>query len=145
GACQSRNDGDPIALYDPMADRWLMAQFTAANPYGECVAVSTSSDPTGSWYRYFFQFSTTVFYDYPKLGVWPDGYYMGANRFTGNTLSGRSAIVFERAKMLQGIAATGQEFQLATTAVGAYVMPADLDGPTLPTSGEPAFFMNRSG
>jgi len=34
----------------------------------------TTADPTGSWYRYFFQFSTTQFYDYPHMGVWPDGY-----------------------------------------------------------------------
>jgi hypothetical protein len=81
--CETRNDGDPIALYDSIADRWIMGQFTAANPYGECIAVSTSGDPTGSYYRYFFPFSTSVFNDYPKLAIWPDGYYMTANRFGG--------------------------------------------------------------
>ena len=82
GPCDTRNDGDPIALYDPIADRWIMSQFVAASPFGQCIAVSQTPDPTGAWYRYFFQFSTTVFYDYPKFGVWPDGYYMSANRFT---------------------------------------------------------------
>ena len=124
GSCQTRNDGDPIALYELMADRWLIAQFTAANPYGECVAISTSPDPTGSYYRYFFQLSTTVFYDYPHLGVWPDGYYMGANRFTGNTYSGGAAIVFNRANMLQGLASTYQAFNTSTTY--GTLLPSDL-------------------
>lgn len=140
GSCQTRNDGDPIALYDSMADRWLIAQFTAANPYGECVAISTSPDPTGSYYRYFFQLSTTVFYDYPHLGVWPDGYYMGANRFTGNTYSGGAAIVFNRANMLQGLSSTYQAFNTSTTY--GTLLPSDLDGATLPPSGSPNFFFS---
>src|SRR5947199_411107 len=58
GSCQTRNDGDPIVLYDSIADRWLISQFTGANPYGECVAISTTPDPTGTYNRYFFQLST---------------------------------------------------------------------------------------
>lgn len=141
GSCQTRNDGDPVVLYDPIADRWLLSQFTAANPYGECVAISTSPDPTGSYYRYFFQFSTTVFYDYPHLGVWPDGYYLGANRFTGNTYSGPAAIVMDRARMLQGLSATYQAFN-ASSSYGTF-LPADLDGATLPPAGAPNYFMAR--
>jgi hypothetical protein len=140
GSCQTRNDGDPIALYDSMADRWLIAQFTAANPYGECVAISTSPDPTGSYYRYFFQFSTTVFYDYPHLGVWPDGYYLGANRFSGNTYSGGAAVALNRANMLQGLASTYQAFNTSSTY--GTLLPSDLDGATLPPSGSPNFFFS---
>ncbi|MEO8287760.1 MAG: hypothetical protein ABI670_15130 [Chloroflexota bacterium] len=141
GSCQTRNDGDPVVLYDSMADRWLVSQFTAANPYGECVAISTSPDPTGSYYRYFFQFSTTVFYDYPHLGVWPDGYYLGANRFSGNTYSGPAAIVMNRSRMLQGLSATYQAFN-ASSSYGTF-LPSDLDGPTLPPAGAPNYFMSR--
>jgi hypothetical protein len=45
-----------------------------------------------------------VFFDYPKFGVWPDGYYMTANEFpsTSVTSSGAGAFVFERSQMLQG-------------------------------------------
>ena len=74
GPCESRNDGDPIALYDPLADRWLMSQPAWPDngpPYYQCLAVSTSPDPTGSYYRYAFTFND--FNDYPKFGVWPDG------------------------------------------------------------------------
>ncbi|HST05354.1 MAG TPA: hypothetical protein VLQ48_11540 [Chloroflexia bacterium] len=140
GGCQTRNDGDPVALYDSMADRWLISQFTAASPYGECVAISTSPDPTGSYYRYFFQLSTTVFHDYPKLGVWPDGYYMGTNRFTGNTYNGGAATVFNRANMLQGLSATFQTFSASSTY--GTLLPSDLDGATQPPSGSPNFFFS---
>src|SRR5205823_737201 len=52
GPCETQNGGDPITLYDPMADRWMMSQFTTAAPYYQCIAVSTSPDPTGTWDRY---------------------------------------------------------------------------------------------
>jgi hypothetical protein len=140
GACQSQNAGDPVVLYDPMADRWVLSQFTSSSPYGECIAVSTSGDPTGSYYRYFFQFSTSVFYDYPHMGVWPDGYYMSANRFGGvfQSYQGASAIVFDRARMLQGLSATYQEKQISNTY--GTLLPSDLDGATPPPAGEPDFF-----
>jgi hypothetical protein len=140
GPCATRNDGDPVVLYDSMADRWLISQFTSANPYGECIAISTSPDPTGSYYRYFFEFSTTVIYDYPHLGVWPDGYYMGANRFTA-LYQGPSAVVFDRARMLTGQPASFQRFTLSTSY--GTLLPSDLDGATLPTAGTPNFFMAR--
>ncbi|HUP27635.1 MAG TPA: hypothetical protein VM409_04305, partial [Chloroflexia bacterium] len=141
GPCETRNDGDPVVLYDPIANRWLMSQFTAANPYGECIAISTTADPTGSYYRYFFQFSTTVFYDYPHLGVWPDGYYMGANRFSGNTYSGGAAVVFNRSKMLVGQPATFQAFNVSSTY--GTLLPSDLDGANQPPAGSPNFFASK--
>jgi len=52
GNCETRNDGDPIILYDQLADRWLLTQFTTRSPYYNCVALSTSGDPTGSYYRW---------------------------------------------------------------------------------------------
>src|SRR5205823_8788434 len=50
GPCEIRNDGDPIVVYDQMANRWLLTQFTVASPYYECIAISTSGDPTGRYY-----------------------------------------------------------------------------------------------
>ena len=143
GACQSQNAGDPVVLYDSTADRWLMSQFTSSAPYGECIAISSTGDPTGSYYRYFFQFSTSVFYDYPHLGVWPDGYYMSANRFGTIAYQGPSAIVFDRSRMLQGLSATYQEMQLSSSY--GTLLPSDLDGPTLPPAGAPNYFAARSG
>jgi hypothetical protein len=75
--CAIHNEGDPVVLYDQLAKRWLLSQFISdpntGEQYGECIAVSTSNDATGSYFRYTFLFGAGVFYDYPKIGVWPDG------------------------------------------------------------------------
>ncbi|MCX6033320.1 MAG: hypothetical protein NT169_29065 [Chloroflexi bacterium] len=142
GACETRNDGDPILLYDSIADRWLISQFTAASPYYECVAISQTGDPTGAWYRYAFQLSTKDFPDYPKFGVWPDGYYMSVNWFVNaSSYGGPRPYVFDRAKMLAGQPAS---FQTTSAALGSSVnpiMPSDIDGATLPPSGQPNVFL----
>ena len=82
GLCETTNQGDPVVLYDRLADRWLLSQFAfmgdgSAPPYFECIAISQTADPTGAYFRYSFQFNT--FPDYPKIGVWPDAYYMSTN------------------------------------------------------------------
>src|ERR1700682_4839463 len=52
GGCQTNNDGDPIVLYDKIADRWVITQFSVTTtPYLECVAISATPDPTGSYHR----------------------------------------------------------------------------------------------
>ena len=153
GECQTHNDGDPVVLYDQLARRWLISQFIATpsgsagdDQYGECIAVSTSSDATGSYHLYEFDFGTDVFFDYPKLGVWPDGYYMMANEFpsTGVTSSGVGVFAFERSKMLQGQPARVVFFDESqhNPPGGQFIgmLPGDLDGSTLPPSGSPNWF-----
>jgi hypothetical protein len=137
GSCQSTNDGDGIVRYDRLADRWVITQFANAasvsGPYFECLAISQTSDPTGAYYRYAFQYAD--FPDYPKLGVWPDAYYVTYNMFTGNTFKGAQSCAMDRAKMLQGLAATQQCFMTSTSFGG--LLPADLDGATAPPAGTP--------
>src|SRR5713101_2921175 len=71
GGCETNNDGDPIVQYDKAANRWVLTQFSVTTtPYLECVAVSTTSDATGTYNRYSFSYGTVQFPDYPKLGVW---------------------------------------------------------------------------
>ncbi len=142
GPCSIRNDGDPIVMYDQLADRWLISQFTAATPYNECIAVSTTGDPTGTYNRYAFQLSTTDFEDYPHFGVWPDGYYMSANQFdNGSTYAGPRPYVFDRARMLQGLTATFQTTANALGNTAAGFLPADLDGSASPPAGAPNYFL----
>src|SRR5207237_5202460 len=95
GGCQSNNDGDPIVLYDPIADRWLISQFSVTTtPYLQCVAVSQTPDPTGPYNRYSFQYN--AFPDYPKFGVWPDAYYVTFTMFTAcTTLVGERHCAYE--------------------------------------------------
>ncbi|HET8908075.1 MAG TPA: hypothetical protein VFN11_14035 [Ktedonobacterales bacterium] len=151
GGCQTNNDGDPVAQYDKIAQRWVMTQFSVSTtPYLQCVAVSQTSDATGAYNRYSFSYGTTQFNDYPKLGVWPDGYYTTYNIFNnGSTFAGAKLCAFDRASMLTGAAATQQCFQLSTSFGG--VLPSDLDGATttlgaggsgLPPAGTPNLMMN---
>ena len=58
GTCETSNDGDPIVLYDSMADRWMLSQFTGDNH--QCIAVSTSPDPLGTYYLYDFNMGRRV-------------------------------------------------------------------------------------
>lgn len=146
GACETTNDGDPIVLYDHLADRWMISQFALPNfpsgPYYECIAVSTTGDPTGQWHRYSFLASSTKMNDYPHLGVWPDGYYMTVNQFTnGSSWGGAGVFVFERDKMLLGQTARMVYFDLYTvnSAYGG-MLPSDLDGPP-PPAGTPNYFV----
>jgi hypothetical protein len=142
GECQNNNDGDPIVQYDKAANRWIMTQFSVSTtPYLQCVAVSTTSDATGSYYRYAFSYAN-AFPDYPKLGVWPDGYYISYNIFNnGSKFAGAKVCAFDRTKMLAGDpTATQQCFQLSTSYGG--LLPSDLDGTAPPPTGSPNFFLN---
>ena len=127
-ACERCNDGDPVVLYDTLADRWLLSQFAVCEePYHECIAISQTADPTGAYYLYAFEI--TKFPDYPKLGVWPDAYYMSTSEDDG-------AYAFDRDRMLQGQSGTYQRFQYT----GNFKLLSDLDGSTPPPSGAPNYF-----
>ena len=149
GECKTHNNGDPVVLYDQLANRWLLTQFiaqpTATEEYGQCIAVSTTGDATGTYYLYEFHFGHT-FHDYEKLGVWPDAYYMSSNEFPdgSQTSSGAGAMAFERAKMLAGQPARVVYFDeaAANPTGGQYIgqLPGDLDGSTLPPAGSPNLF-----
>lgn len=143
--CAVHNDGDPIAQYDKLANRWVMGQFSVTNGssqgYWYCAAVSTSADATGTWNVYAFNYGTVQFPDYPKIGVWPDAYYATYNIFNnGSTFAGPKVCAFDRNSMLAGSAATQQCFQLSTS-YGS-LLPTDLDGSNLPPAGSPEYFLN---
>jgi subtilisin-like proprotein convertase family protein len=140
GACANTNDGDGTVRYDRISDRWVIAQFSVAGgngPFFQCIAVSTTSDPTGTYARY--QFSYTAFNDYPKMGLWPDGYYFTFNMFPGNQFGGGKACAMDRAKMLTGVVATMQCFDTGTDWGG--VLASDLDGATPPPAGSPNYLV----
>ena len=142
GRCQSDNDGDPIVQYDQLADRWILTQFAVSGtPYTQCVAVSTSPDPTGTYFRYSFSYERS-FNDYPKMGVWPDAYYISYNMFrNGRSFTGNTICALERAQMLLGLSA--RQACVNTTA-GASLEPADLEGITPPPVGSPNLLMSMT-
>jgi hypothetical protein len=139
GGCETNNDGDPIVIYDKLAHRWVFSQFSVSTtPYLQCIAVSTTSDATGTYNRYSFQYSN--FDDYPKMSVWPDAYYETFNMFAGGTtFVGADACAYNRAAMLAGTTATQVCFQQGTSVGG--LLPADLDGTTAPPTGSPNYMM----
>ncbi len=141
GGCENDNNGDVIAEYDKPAGRWVMMQHAIlAEPYEVCIAVSTTSDATGSYYRYAFPVSTN-FTDYAKLAVWPDAYYITSNLQDSsfNNL-GAQVCAVDRTQMLAGNAATSICFSLSPTYLG--LLPSDLDGTILPPSGAPNYLFN---
>jgi hypothetical protein len=139
GGCQTNNDGDPIVLYDKIANRWVFSQFSVSTtPYLQCIAVSTTSDATGTYNRYSFQYSN--FDDYPKMSAWPDAYYETFNMFAGGTtFVGADACAYDRSAMLAGSAATQVCFQQGTSVGG--LLPSDLDGATAPPAGSPNYMV----
>jgi N-acetylneuraminic acid mutarotase len=151
--CQTAGSGDPIVLYDSLADRWLISQFaltsTSFGPFFQCIAISAvSGDPiTGGWYTYSFNVTNDgiglpveeFFNDYPKFGVWPDAYYMSANQFgTFGTFIG-GAWALDRTAMLAGAPASKQYFAVDND---GGLLPSDLDGSAPPPPGSPDYFVS---
>lgn len=152
--CSTNNDGDVIAQYDKLANRWVMAQlsYTGGPPYYLCLAVSTTSDATGSFVRYALDpnegSGIELFPDYPKIGIWPDSrnnaYLVTFNMFDclslGCFFEGAQTWALDRQAMLSGANSTAVGFQLSSAYGG--LLPSDLDGQTVPPSGSPGYFVN---
>jgi uncharacterized repeat protein (TIGR01451 family) len=148
--CENDAWGDPVVLYDQLANRWVVSQFAGFDTYGtitdECIAVSRTSDATGEWYRYGFHLGTD-FFDYPKLGVWPDGYYMSMNVFNaaGTAYLGPQPFAFERAAMLRGDPASVITTGITGGPSEDPYLPADLDGSAGPPANTPNPFVEFPG
>jgi hypothetical protein len=144
GICSTNGFGDGVVKYDQLADRWVISQFAFAftggapkAPFIQCIAISTSPDPTGTYTRYQFSFNSDL-NDYPKIAMWPDGYYITYNMFANaQNFSTSRVCAMDRVKMIAGDAnATTQCFDTGPNFFGLLV--ADLDGKTQPATGQPA-------
>jgi len=151
GVCGTDDNGDPIVMYDALADRWILSQFGFTGsgntpPYHECIAVSQTSNPAGAYYAYDFVTPGIEFPDYPHLGVWPDAYYMTVNQFANSgPFDGSGAYAFDRAKMLAGDpSASFLYFNLDLAShpegVGG-MLPSWVDGLRPPPAGSPNVFV----
>jgi len=144
GMPNNSNSGDAVVVYDETANRWLFSQFSLPNypngPFYQMIAVSQTPDPTGSWYRYQYLFTSMP--DYPKFGTWPDGYYMSCNRFSAGSggFAGTGAAAFDRTKMLAGDPDAQMVYFTLPNSNEAYsFLPSDCDG-TFPPAGTPNYF-----
>lgn len=147
GYCEVGGAGDPVVLYDQLAGRWVISQFAGTSTLinHECLAVSTTSDATGTYYRYDFNLGGN-FYDYPKLSVWPDAYYLAENVFnsSGTAYLGPQPFALDRTRILAGLDATFVSPGLQSASLG-FMLPADVDGSTPPPSGAPNPWLGTNG
>ena len=144
GMPHNSNNGDWIVLYDENANRWFVSQFSLPDfpnaPFYQMIAVSQTPDPTGSWFRWEYTFSDLP--DYPKFGIWGDGYYMSFNRIkAGIVYEGTGAAVFDRSAMLTGDPDARMILFLLNSGEDEYSqLPADCDG-NFPFPGTPGYFL----
>lgn len=129
--------GDPIVLWDDLAQRWVMTEFSSSGNR-MIVAVSTTANPTGSWYAY--SYTATNFPDYPKYAVWSDCYVVTTNENTP------AIYALPRANMLAGTAGTAVRFSIASQqSIGFQAAtPVHFGGGTAPPAGAPAMFMRMA-
>jgi hypothetical protein len=149
-SCDNQNRGDVIVLYDPLVDRWLLTDFSlpTGGPYLECIAVSQTGDPiSGGWYFYALRANTGYFNDfwndYPKLGIWADGWYMSANMFD-STFGGVRVWALDRESMIIGGALNEVHYDCEWSPTNDYCqgfLPANYRG-ELPPTGAPEYFAN---
>jgi len=125
------NAGDPIVMYDKAADRWFLAQFGTSTDKKIYIAVSTSPDPTGSYYTYTYV--SPQFPDYLKFSVWQDGYYMTSNQST------QKVFCFERTAMLAGTPGARSIYVNYTPPKSGFFvpLPGDAADGVLPPAGTP--------
>jgi hypothetical protein len=142
---------DPTVNYDQFDNRWVYSELSydmSTSPWGPsymCIAVSSSGDATESWHRYVFPVGSGVLTDYPKLGIWRDGYYLSFNDFSNaspNSFVGAGAMVVEKSQMEQGLTAQSVFVDLRGSAglLSGGILPSDADGATLPPVGAPDYY-----
>jgi len=156
--CNGNSSGDPVVLYDWLADRWVLAWFAfpgSNGPFYECIAASKTSDPVaGGWWLYPVRMDdgvsipTGYLNDYAKFGLWHDCLYMGANEFDGfGPYVGVSFASFSRSDMYAGKPLTYSIGLLDFATHGAISMfPASNlgKGARAVQPGTPAYFVAES-
>lgn len=147
--CRTANQGDPIVQYDQQANRWVFTQlaFNDLNgPFFQCIAISTSADATGSYYRYVLSnvnsSGASLLGDYPKMSVWPDAYYFSFVLFTNATGSylGPRVCGLDRPPMLSGGATSAACYNFGPSF--GPILTADIDGKTPPAADSPVYLMS---
>jgi hypothetical protein len=148
----NNNGGDGVVFYDHMADRWVVSDFAypafPGTSFWQCVGVSQTSDPVaGGWYLYSVQVdpaNNNYLGDYPKFGLWPDGYYMSVNEFSNNTtFNGVRVYALDRNSMISGGSANVIAFSILPADLGDQysLLPATFRTGAPPV-GQPEWFMD---
>ena len=154
--CDASNRGDPVVVYDPLGDRWILSDFAWSNistgPFYECFAISQTGDPVnGGWYCYPLQAEPRALLpDYPKIGVGSDAIYMSANVFASTGTQPFQNVkvwALNRADLESGIAPRTVSFDIPQIVGGTTVfslLPVNLRG-MAPPAGRPGMFVSIWG
>ena len=100
---------DPIVRYDAASGRWFASVVTVESLFGQGdwrLAVSATSDPTGSWIVYGVS-TSGIFPDFPKVGISDDKVVLTGDAFTlplqTATFRGTEFIVLNKTDLLNGV------------------------------------------
>ncbi|KYK27468.1 hypothetical protein AYK20_02640 [Thermoplasmatales archaeon SG8-52-1] len=138
GAFLPESNGDPRVLYDQYSDRWfiIVCDFNTKL----FLAVSKSSDPTGSWFKCSFVVSEGSdqgkWPDYPTLGVDEDGIYTAAYMIGGS--SGMSIFALEKAPLIDEDPSLGDIYAFRELTWEGAIQPVHTFGTT-----EGEYFVSR--
>jgi hypothetical protein len=148
--CDTDYSTSPIVLYDPQADRWVLAiraayhlDLTDYAPFYECIAVSKTADPVnGGWYKYALRTGADLdpdrYNDAPKLAVWPDGYYMASTLYAPLGHFDHTRVwALDRVALLAGKPLREVHFDVAGF---KDLLPSNLRG-ARPPAGSPNYFL----
>jgi uncharacterized protein YjdB len=107
---------DPRVHYDPYTNRWIIVAVCDAklSTSSILIAISKTSDPTGSWWMYkVLADATTInWLDFPDVGYNGKWITVSGNLFanSGGAYNGAKVYVFNKANLLSGGAATYTSF-----------------------------------
>jgi hypothetical protein len=116
---------DPRVAYDSTWNRWIVT----ADAFAESstvqrffIAVSTSADPTGSFFIYNLNvtFFVNDFFDFPQLGMDQDAVLFTANIFNGPNFHGADFFAVAKARLYNGL---GFSVPVFTGLVGTLAPP----------------------
>jgi len=165
--CDGNSFGDPVVIYDALADRWILTNFAfdstmGTGPFYECLAVSRTSDPvSGGYFLYAIRTDTgnpgqppvNTLNDYPKFGIWTDCLYYAANGFRTQFPGGFIGVEFgsfSRSDMYAGLPLTGALGLIANNSNPFTMIPSDLEAPIVggyngvPPPGTPNYYVSES-
>ena len=156
--------GDGIINFDRLASRWVISvRTTISNNYTYCIAISNTDDLSSkslSWHAYEVPLNPILgtnsqgnvyFPDWPKLGTWPDAYYLTIDLNDVNNNYREVGVVvcaLDRTNMLNGGTPNSPQcFTNPSTVNGSLylahsLIPADVDGTTAPPSGRDEYLVS---
>jgi hypothetical protein len=101
---------DPVALFDPHSNRFIVAAADGAGSNDAIVlAMSDDADPNGTWYKYRFPVSSTcVFLDFPNLGVNDQTIFLAGDCFSGG---GNRIFMWDKNLVMNGQSVSMKQLQ----------------------------------